>query len=118
MASNVEGVQGSYHACKCLNIRVRPSHPKDEPPDVATTPEYTQVYVAEDGITVVSIFSPRITVDILTPWQLFIGASPVDAEDSYARNTHCRHLSMLSIHILDLLSVPGPRISRVSDHPG
>lgn len=54
--SNAGGIQQGQatYSCHCLNIRVKTSKPKTEPPSVAPLTEFTQIYVAEDGITVVS----------------------------------------------------------------
>jgi hypothetical protein len=48
-----DGQQPKIYTCGCLNIRIRPQSPPS-PPQVASDPEYTAVYIGEEGITVVS----------------------------------------------------------------
>jgi hypothetical protein len=51
---------GATRACKCLNIRIesRQPPPQSTPPDFlkdsVTDPDYTLIYVGQDGLSVVS----------------------------------------------------------------
>lgn len=53
MASVAVNNTGQY-SCKCLNVRIRAAAAHPNPPDQATDADYSQVYVGEDGILVVS----------------------------------------------------------------
>ncbi|PPQ70704.1 hypothetical protein CVT26_014628 [Gymnopilus dilepis] len=47
------------YACRCLNVRVTASQPPTPPPDYTRDPDYTPVFVKDDGI---SVTHPQVTV--------------------------------------------------------
>ena len=57
--------QGAVYSCRCLNVRIYPNSTQTTPPELITPQaEYTQVYVGEDGIQVVS---NEILISFLPP---------------------------------------------------
>lgn len=52
------GLQSSF-SCKCLNVRVRAlPQPSNNSPEEIVGEAFTNVYVGEEGIDIVSIFLP------------------------------------------------------------
>ncbi|KAF8638621.1 hypothetical protein AX17_002162 [Amanita inopinata Kibby_2008] len=49
----------NVYTCRCLNVRIYPTNTQIAPPKPNTDPEYTQVYVGDDGIVVAH---PHITL--------------------------------------------------------
>ncbi|KAJ2917505.1 hypothetical protein MD484_g2930, partial [Candolleomyces efflorescens] len=57
MPGIVAGNAGQRYACKCLNVRVEASLPQTAPPESVVDPAYTQVYVGDEGISVLTLRS-------------------------------------------------------------
>jgi len=47
------------YACRCLNVRIASSLPPSAPPQYPRDPNYTPVFVKDDGISVVGFFSRK-----------------------------------------------------------
>ncbi|KAF8914307.1 hypothetical protein CPB84DRAFT_1669933 [Gymnopilus junonius] len=47
------------YACRCLNVRLTPAQPSSPPPDYTRDPDYTPIFVKDDGI---SVTHPQVTV--------------------------------------------------------
>jgi hypothetical protein len=43
------------YACKCLNIRIRAAVPQTVAAELSTNPDFTQLFVGEEGIIVVCV---------------------------------------------------------------
>lgn len=45
--------RSQQYSCKCLNVRIRVATTQTLAPESADNPEYTKVYVGEEGISIV-----------------------------------------------------------------
>ncbi|GLB34123.1 hypothetical protein LshimejAT787_0110070 [Lyophyllum shimeji] len=59
MAGTPLAIDGAQYACKCLNVRIRPAATKSVFTDFVEDPNFTPVFVGEEGITVAH---PQVTV--------------------------------------------------------
>ncbi|KAF8076721.1 hypothetical protein FPV67DRAFT_1618603 [Lyophyllum atratum] len=59
MAGTPLGTDKPSYACKCLNVRIRPAATNSVATDLVEDPNFTPVYVGEDGIAVAH---PQVTV--------------------------------------------------------
>ncbi|KDR84066.1 hypothetical protein GALMADRAFT_151088 [Galerina marginata CBS 339.88] len=69
MASDNSGV---YYACRCLNVRIITAQSDTTPPDHAHNPDYTPVFVKDDGI---SVTHPQVTVRLTSRGETIPGTS-------------------------------------------
>ncbi|KAH9482352.1 hypothetical protein JR316_0004450 [Psilocybe cubensis] len=61
MASAISEGLATFYACKCLNVRINTSQPSSAAPECPSDPQYTPVFVQDDGI---SVTHPQVTVRI------------------------------------------------------
>ncbi|KAF9478408.1 hypothetical protein BDN70DRAFT_895750 [Pholiota conissans] len=72
MASDNTGPKYTTYACKCLNVRLSASQPPLPAPEYPRDPQYTPVFVKDDGI---SVIHPQVTARVPSKGEPIPGTS-------------------------------------------
>jgi len=109
MASDIQAAPSTY-ACRCLNIRIT-TISSSERPDYPSDPNYSSVFVNDDGIQVVRGFKP-----IVSPSCSNVSLEPPSGNSAtnVKACTHPWHFKALSVYSPYMFIL---RITRLSGSP-
>jgi hypothetical protein len=115
VAAAMPGTLSSAYACGCLNVRITPVPNCLPSPDLpVSTPDFNQVHVADEGISVVSLSFVSLRTMHSCPLIFFKDPPP-----GYSANPDARRVdvaqSTCALYVFDLSYMPGAGLSCPSD---